>query len=53
MEKVRFTNNFNNLIILTRKSKSYGKGQGLPIIYTANQVVKLKIKSARSTKAEC
>jgi hypothetical protein len=45
--------NKNNLIILKRKSKKYGKGQGLPKIYRANQGVKLKIKSARSTKAEC
>jgi hypothetical protein len=50
MEKVRFA---NNLIILKRKSKNYGKGQGLLIMYRANQGVKLKIKSACSTKAEC
>ncbi len=38
--------------VLKRKSKKYGKGQGLPKIYRANQGVKLKIKSARSTKKQ-
>jgi hypothetical protein len=45
--------NKNNLKFLKRKSKKYGKGQGLPKIYRAKQGVELKIKSARSTKAEC
>jgi hypothetical protein len=44
---------FCRFLILKRKSKNYGKEQGLPKIYRANQGVKLKIKSARSTKAEC